>query len=191
MSTKQKVSKIVKLKGVRLSFPSIFKPTAFDEGQTPKYSAQFLIPKEDKLQVNTVVAAIKEILNEANGGTKLAPEKYCFRDGSTKPELDGYGEDVHFVSASSQKRFGVFNNDNTPITEEDNVIYAGCYVDVALNLVWQNHPKYGKRVNAYIRTIRFRRDGEAFGAGPVDPTDEFAEFDDEENTPSSDVDSLV
>ena len=36
----------IMLRNVRLSYEHVFTPSAFDEGQTPKYSATFIIPKE-------------------------------------------------------------------------------------------------------------------------------------------------
>ena len=44
--------------------------------------------------------------------------------------------------------------------------------------VWaQDHADYGKRLNASVELIQFFKDGEAFGAGPVNPEDYFGDDD--------------
>lgn len=173
----QKTKRVtVRLTGVRLSFPSLFKPSAFDEGQEPKYGAHFIIDKDDKANLNAIKVAVKDMIDSNNDGKKLAPEKYCLRDGGTKPDLDGYGEDVVFVSTSTKLRPKIWDNDNSQLAEEDGKPYAGCYVDASFDLWWQDHAKYGKRVNAQLRAVRFRKDGEPFGSGgPQDPEDEFGD----------------
>ena len=70
----------------------------------------------------------------------------------------------------------VINRDKTPITEDDNVVYAGCYVNAIITL-WAQNNSYGKRVNAQLDGVQFVRDGEPFGDGGIS-VDQFDGFDD-------------
>ena len=58
------------------------------------------------------------------------------------------------------------NKDKTPLTEDDNVIYGGCYVNAIIEL-WAQDNNYGKRINANLLGVQFHKDGEPFGGGGV------------------------
>jgi len=169
-------------KNVRLSYPHLFTPHAF-EGAEPKYQTTVLLDKDkDAEQIARVKKLIASKLTELKV-KKLPDDKICLKDGAEKPDVDGYGEGVMFISAKSKKRIPVVGKDSsTPITEEDNIIYGGCYCDVSMD-IWAQNNKFGKRINAGLRAVRFRKDGEPFGSAPVDPEDEFGEpiEDDEDN----------
>jgi len=61
----------------------------------------------------------------------------------------------------------------TPLVKEDGKPYAGCYVNANIELYAYSHPKGGKGVSASLRAVQFLKDGESFGAGPVNAEDEF------------------
>jgi hypothetical protein len=105
--------------------------------------------------------------------------KLCLRDGAEKDEIDGYGEEIKFISASCSKRPPVVGRDLTPLAEEDGILYAGCYVNVSFRL-WAQDNQFGKRVNAQLRAVQFVRDGDAFGEKPVVAEEEFSALTDEE-----------
>jgi hypothetical protein len=102
----------------------------------------------------------------------------CLHDGSEKPDTDGYGPGVMYVSASERKRFPIVDKDLTPLAEEDGKPYAGCYVNASIRL-WVQDNQYGKRINAAIVAVQFAKDGDSFGAAPVNVEDEFAALEDE------------
>lgn len=161
----------VKLRNVRLSFPALFEARAMDGG-TPKFSASFLLNKKtDAAQIKAIQAAIETHLKTKNKGAKLPSNKICLRDGSEK-EFDGYGEEVMYVSASNARRPLVVDLQGTPLAAEDGKPYAGCYVNANIDVWWQDN-KFGKRVNAQLRSVQFVKDGEAFGAAPLDAAKEF------------------
>lgn len=170
------------IENVRLSFPSLFKPTAFQAGQDPKYSATLIIPK-DHPQVDTINAAISKCAEDkwgqkAGAVMKAIPaDKKGLRDGdSEKGHLDGFA-DSYFFNASTGKRPSVFHRDRTPLTAEDDVIYPGCYVNVQVE-PWAQDNQYGKRINWTLRGVQFREDGESFGAGGAPASeDEFPQMD--------------
>jgi len=161
----------VKLRNVRLSFPALFEARAMDGG-TPKFSAAFLLNKKsDAAQIKSIEEAINSLLKTKNKGGKLPPNKVCLRDGSEK-DFDGYGDEVMYVSASNARRPLVVDLQGNPLVTTDGKPYAGCYVNANIDVWWQDN-KYGKRVNASLRSVQFVKDGESFGAGPLDAAKEF------------------
>lgn len=167
---------IIKLENVRLSFPHLFTPHAMEEGQEKKYGAVFILDNEKHDKTLTLIEKTIERL-ALDFWKKKMHFKTCLRDGNEKPEMDGYGDGVMFISASRKTRPAVVDRAVNPITEEDGIIYAGCYVNATIRL-WVQDNKWGKRVNAELRAVQFVKDGESFGAGPVNPEDEFASLED-------------
>lgn len=166
----------IALKNVRLSFPSIFKKSVFD-GVEGKYEATFLIPKDNVKLKAQLDAAIATAIAES--GIKVAGDKICLKDGDNST-YDGY-ENTWSLKAANGKRPTVINRDKTPLTENDDVLYAGCYVNAIIDL-WVQNNGFGKRVNANLYGIQFVKDGQAFGSGPVDVFDDFDVLDDDADT---------
>ena len=71
----------------------------------------------------------------------------------------------------------VNKNPQQTLQESDNIIYAGCYVNASVRL-WIQDNKFGKRINSELLGLQFFGDGERFGEGPVDATQEFDNLDD-------------
>lgn len=167
-------SAIVRLRGARLSFPALFEPKSFDGNEAQaRYSATFLIEKDSE-DAKNMKEAIKAVIKMGLDGRNPGPERVCLRDGAVKDHLDGYGEGVYFIAASNSKRVPVVDLDLTQLSAEDGKPYAGCYVNATIRL-WAQDNKYGKRVNANLRTVQFARDGEPFGTGGVDVDNEFSD----------------
>lgn len=161
----------IKLTNVRLSFPSLFKRSQFD-GNEGKFEATFLLDKSDTKTYNTIKKRIDQLL--AENKVKVPEDKRCIKDGDDT-DYDGYAN--HWsIKAGSNRRPTVINRDKTPLSDDDNVIYAGCYVNAIIDF-WVQNNKYGKRVNANLYGVQFVKDGEPFGAGDVDVTDDFDEVD--------------
>lgn len=186
---------VVVLQSVRLSFPKLFKPEASIEGGTPKFGAAFLMDPETetgKANIKALKAAIgaaakKTWAEKADKVMKaLDSDRSGLRDGdtATNGEGDVYSgyENMMFVSASNLKRPQVLNRDKTPLTEEDNVVYGGCYVDAVVS-VWATADKKlgGNGVFCTLEVVRFRKDGEPFGAAPVDADDYLDDLDDDDD----------
>jgi hypothetical protein len=165
----------IKLENVRLSYPVLFTPKAQEEGKEPKFSASFILDKKkDALLISKVEKLIERVaLDEFK--KKVPLKKLCLRDGNEKSDKDGYGDEIMFITSSSQKRPAVVDADKSPLTEQDARPYAGCYVNALLRLFAYDHKVGGKGVSAALLAIQFVKDGPSFGAAPVD-TD--AEFDD-------------
>lgn len=163
----------IRVDNVRLSFPHLFKAKQFEGSDDAKYSAVFLMDKaENKAEIKKVMAAIKKMIANDLNGAKVKSDKLCLRDGSTKDEIEGFGEDVMFVSCNSKRRPLVIDRDGSALAEDDGKPYAGCYVSGLFRL-WAQNNKYGKRINAELLGVQFREDGEPFGGGEPGRVDDF------------------
>jgi|SRR5690554_2667896 len=169
----------IKLKNVRLSFPSLFRMAEFGGESTGKYEATFVL---DKVEHADAIKAIEAQINELMKNdlkSRLAADKICLKDGDTlgRPEFEG----KYTIKASTKKRPVVIDRDKSQLAEEDNKPYAGCYVNGILSL-WAQNNQYGKRINAQLDGVQFYADGEPFGdAGiSVDEFDEYEPFDTDE-----------
>jgi hypothetical protein len=72
------------------------------------------------------------------------------------------------------------DRDRSLITEDDNKLYAGCYVNAIIEL-WVQDNSYGKRVNANLLGVQFFKDGEPFADGVKASADDFDVFETEAN----------
>lgn len=186
MSDKQPIGRVM-LNNVRLSFPALFKPEAFQPGDPEKYKATFLIPKGSPL-VKKVEAAILAVLAEKhNGDTAKAAKtlagikgnrnKCAWQDGDTY-EYDGYA-DMMALTAKSTTRPTVIDGARQPLTAEDGKPYAGCYVNASVDVYAYDNKGLG--VSASLRGVQFVRDGDAFAAGRPADSSEFEEISEGEN----------
>lgn len=168
----------IAIKNVRLSFPSLFKKASFD-GNEGKYEATFLLNKKTHADViKKIKDAIDAKITEDLKGANVSPEKLCLKDGDGV-EYDGY--QGHFtIKAANGKRPLVIDRDKTPLSEDDNKLYAGCYVNAIVEL-WTQNNKYGKRINANLLGVQFFADGEPFGDGVKATTDDFDAFGDDDD----------
>lgn len=166
----------INIKNVRLSFPSLFQQAVFGGESTGKYEATFILDKEEHSEIIDKLNA--EIANLVKGlKSKLPAEKICLKDGDEgeRPEFEG----KMTIKASTKRRPLVIDRDKSPLTEDDNRIYAGCYVNAIISL-WGQNNSYGKRVNAQLEGVQFCQDGEPFGDAGVS-VDAFDAFDDDDD----------
>lgn len=191
---------MVTLLNVRLSFASLFEPNRQkqDDGtERETWKANFLFSKEGVDQVMAVymgkrmpvLKALKAASNAAKTKKwgdekkwpKLKPEKLFMRDGDLE-DWDGYAGN-YYVSANAPitARPAVVTNrkdgNNQWIEAEPggkSAPYSGCYVNAVIR-VWAQDNDHGKRVNSELKTVQFYKDGESFGAAPVDPNEMFSD----------------
>ena len=171
------MSKII-LKNVRLSFPSLFRKAEFD-GVNTKFEGTFLLDKTTQAdQIKIVEKAIDDFLSAKfpNGAPKSI-KRTVFVDGDSK-DYDGYANQMGF-KGSNTKRPTVINRDKSPITEEDGILYAGCYVNAIVDLWYSDHPKGGKQVLGNVMGVQFVKEGEPFGTDTTSSADEFDSLEDE------------
>lgn len=164
----------IKING-RLSFPSLFKKATF-EGKEGKFEATIMFPKSDTKTYEACIAGI-EAMKKENKGAKVPDSKTFIKDGDDV-EYDGC-EGMWMVKASNNKRPTTLKRDGEPAVEEDDVFYAGCYVQAIIEPWFQNN-QFGKRVNANLLGVKFAKDGEPLGdGGTTVGEDDFDEFDDD------------
>lgn len=198
---KAKTSEVLRISG-RLSYPKLFKPEAYSEGQEKKFQATILADPSDAkeaAQIKAIKAAAAKLLKEAFG-EDFKPsglKGICFGDGNKKTKEDGSisegYKDRFYITLSNTVRPAVANRKGEPVAEGDpQCPYAGCFVNATLTL-WTQNNSFGKRINGNLRGVQFVRDGEAFGAAPVSVEDEFEAL--EDNAPalegSSDFDDDI
>ena len=160
----------IKLQNVRLSFPSLFRKAVFS-GEETKFEATFLLDKnEHASKISEIEAAIADLTKEKLKGVKLKADKICLKDGD---DIDyaGYNGCMS-IKGSNNKRPMVLDRDRSPLTEDDNKLYAGCYVNAVLEL-WAQDNQYGKRINANLLGVQFFKDGEPFADGVTASADDF------------------
>lgn len=183
MSTDNKDPNIIKLPRARLSFPHLFTAKAMEEGKEPQFSATFLL---DNTTHATVLDRIDAVIDRValDFFKKKVPLKHkCLHDGNEKADLEGYGDGTSFLVSSNKSRPGVVDRRLNPVTEADNLIYAGCYVNATVRIFAWEHKTGGRGVSAQLRAVQFVEDGESFGAGPVDAQKEFDALEDGEGAP--------
>ena len=180
---------VLQLKNVRLSFPAVFKPQAYGDGN-PAYGAKLIVePKSANVEaIRKVIEAeakakwgekAKDVLEKIRGDKRSAWVEGPYRnaDGESWAGFEGN----YFLSTRNEKlRPTALDRNKQPVTEADNVIYGGCYVDASVDIYMQDSPKWGRRINAVLRGVRFVRDGDAFGGSSAASADEFEDLDDED-----------
>ena len=170
------MGKKIMLRNVRLSYEHIFTPTRFDDKSEPKYSATFIIPKD-----HPDLPAIKKAMFEAGQeafasdftGTTWPRGFTCsLRDADTytndlgelladnNPEYKG----CYVLEANSASRPVAIDRKKAAVTEEDGIIYSGCYVNASLAAAGYTYGKVKKGVKCYLNGVQFVKDGERFGS---------------------------
>jgi hypothetical protein len=153
----------IMLKNVRLSYPSVFQTEVYNGEDTGKYAATFILdPKEHQALFDAAMDKINALIKESKITVKK--DKICLRE-------DDHGEGWT-VKATNKTRPLVVNTDRSPLTEDDNVIYGGCYVNAKIGF-WVQNNAYGKRVNANLLGMQFAKDGKPFGEKKVASADDF------------------
>ena len=192
----------VRLDGVTLSYPHLFKPQKGQDNDTLKFSAAFILDKEKHAeQIKKLQALIKKLLAEKHTGKTIPPDRIFLKDGSLKPDTEGYSEDVMFFNSSSSadpvyvvddrgKPTNVVSyykgkpttvrKDRSPATEADDLFYPGATVN-ALITIWYQKNEHGVRVNASLEAVQFASHGTRIGASPIDPESVFDDLGSDED----------
>ena len=151
------------IKNARLSFPSLFKPSAFDAGAQPKYSATLILDKEDDA---AAIATLRQLVSAlANEQWSKLPKKvfYSLQDGDTLDRAEYEGK--YIVKANNKKRVPIIDKDLTALVEEDERPYAGCYVNAKVRFyAWSNGTSF-HGVLCSLEAVQFAKDGDSFGGG--------------------------
>lgn len=165
---------------VRLSYEHVWEPVSIN-GSNPKYSASFIIPKEDTKTIEAINTAIECAIKEgvSKFGGKVPPRgalKLPLRDGDAERDDEAYSGS-YFVNANSTSPPQIVDRSVQPILDRSEV-YSGCYVRASLNFYAFN--SNGNRgVACGLGNIQKVRDGAPLG-GKSSAADDFAtDFDDD------------
>lgn len=176
------------LKDVRLSYPSLWETELYNGADTGKYAATFLVPKhDDDGKENAQAKELKKAVTEAMKACGAKKDKTPLRDGD-ELDYDGYAG-MWAIKANTKRRPVVINRDKTPIVEDDDILYAGCWVNASIE-VYGMENQYGKRVGCQLNGIQFLKDGDSFGAGG-NAADDFDSLDAESETDKDDFDPFT
>ena len=112
---------------VRFSYLHVFKPYAYREGDTEKYSVALLIPKSDTKTVRKIHAAVDAVIEEGVqtkwGGKKPKDLSLPLHDGDEEqPEAPEYAG-MYYLNAktSADHAPGVFDKDREAILDPSEV----------------------------------------------------------------------
>jgi hypothetical protein len=178
----------VRLKDVRMAFAqNLFTPAKDDKGVL-RYKAAFIIEPGSEAG-KAMQAAVAQVAKDKWGAkapailTQLKKDnrisfKEEARTNDAGEAYDGF-EGMWSASASNKKRPTTINRDRTPVSEGDNVLYSGCYVNAIVD-VWPQDNEHGKRINVALTGVQFVRDGDAFGGSKVAAPDAFDDISSEE-----------
>lgn len=168
----------------RLSYPNVFKSKFNDLSKKEEFSITMLIPK-DSPDLAALVNAVQSVTTARWGANPPVFKNTLFKDGDGPagknkdgtPKLGCAGHWI--VTAKAQGIVGVWNQATNSYLTDPNQLYGGCYCRAQINVF--TYPKQGeKEVNPGVAiqytAIMKARDGEPFGAGPVDAAKVFADI---------------
>lgn len=172
---------MMRIDNVIASYPHLDKPYAGEDGGEPKYSIQGLAPKETHSEIIELVRdTMKKIM--ADKKIKIAADKLFMKDGDKYFEEKDECAGRYVFAARESDRPTLRMADGTKLDGKDDaaeikeLFYGGCVVSILIN-PWVQDNKYGKRLNANLRAVKFVEDGTPFGEGRVDDDEA---WDDEE-----------
>lgn len=144
----------------RLSFPSLFEKTQFEDGE-PKFSCVLLFPRGADLKV--LYEAAKQKAVEEWGSKALSMNVHMpFRDQGDKA-LAGYEKGAVFLTANTKQRPGVVGPNARPIEDQEQ-IYPGCWV-LATIRPFAYDRKAKKGVSFGLQNVMKLADDEPFAGG--------------------------
>lgn len=113
----------------RVSYPNVFTPKSFQEGQEAKYSIQMIFDKGADLSKLKELAATA--VKEKWGDKPPKKMRSPFRDGNEERE-DAHYKDTIFMNCSSKFQPGLINERKEEIIDEKD-FYPGCYAIATVN----------------------------------------------------------
>lgn len=179
------MSKKVVTGEVRFSFPHLFEPFAFNEGDTPKYSTMILIPKSDKKTVDKIRAAEEAAIQDGTAtvwkGKKPKKINSVIKDGDDDAEEYPEREGHWFMSVRSNTRPQVVDATVQPIIDASEV-YSGMYGRVSINAFAYSHAG-NNGVGFGLNNVQKTADGESLAGGSTaeDDFDAIDDFDGEDD----------
>lgn len=154
------------------SYPHLAEPKAGEDGGEAKYSITHLLGKESHSGIIDLMRErCKALMAEKK--IKIASDKLFIKDGDKYFEEKEECKGMYVITARESTRptlRDAAGNKLDPKTDLDDIkqmFYGGCIVSILIN-PWVQDNKYGKRINANLRAVRFMEDGTPFGEGRID-----------------------
>lgn len=168
----------VTIKNAMLAFPSLDEAKPNKNGML-KFSGAFIFEPEGE-NTAAVVSAMQQVASDKWGEKAAqtykslkATDKLCLHDGDAKADYAGYGGNVYVnANANAIDRPTLVNWDRTPVAPGEGVFYAGCKVNVIVD-IWAQDNQHGKRINAGLAAVQFAGHGTRLGGGVTVSADEF------------------
>lgn len=148
---------------VRFSYANVFEPKSIN-GSDPKYSVSLIIPKEDKVTIDKIKAAIEVAKKEGIsklGGKIPANLKTPLRDGDIDRPDDPAYADSYFVNANSTIRPGIVDANLQPIIDSTE-FYSGCYGRASI-VFYAYNANGNKGIACGLQNLQKLEDGEPLG----------------------------
>ncbi len=173
---------------IRFSYAYILEPRADKSGES-KYSVSLIIPKDDKVTIDRIKAAIaaataQGVEKKFNGKNPASPTfKNPLRDGDLERPEDPTYRGCFFVNATNRHRPVIADATGRPLQPldlTDDSIYSGCYGNVAVNFYPFNF-EGTIGVGCGLNGVQKVRDGERL-AGIPDPDSMFSAANGEDDT---------
>lgn len=175
----------VMVSNVRIAFPELFQPKAFQDSE-PAFSAVLAVDPANKVNVSMLDDAmaqaakdkwgdrapgiLKDLVSKGRVGFVKAP-----KTTSGGEVLDGF-DGMFTLSTRSKPNQPplILDRDRTKLTTDTGRIYGGCYVNASVSC-WAQDNQFGKRINFQLLGVQFVRDGDAFTGGGRATPDDFAD----------------
>lgn len=162
----------------RVSFPSVFEASSFEDGP-PKFGLTAVFEpskfsESDKKAWAEMKALADEVsLEKFKRKVDQLPSNFKrpLRDGAEKADLEGFGEGKMFCSITSKMRPGVIDLQRTPILDASD-FYPGCYARATITAYAYDNK--GKGVAFGLQNIQKIKDGDRLD-GRTDAADDFAD----------------
>ena len=160
--------KVITGKNTRWSYANVWEPKAINGG-SPKYSVSLIIPKDDKVTVAKIKAAIEAAYKEGESKLKgngrsvppLTAIKNPLRDGDLERPDDPAYANAYFVNANSATAPGIVDADRNEIITRSEV-YSGVYGRASINFYAFN-PNGNRGIACGLNNLQKFRDGEPLG----------------------------
>ena len=159
------------IKDVRLSYPHLFQMFGKEDGKK-KYSCRVILPnKTHKAEIEAIKAHLVKLQKDWFK-QKLPSTNLFMRNGDDLGQEEY--EDTWYIAASEKIKPQVVGKKREPISEDDDIVYGGCYVNLLIR-PWKQSNEHGKKVNANLIGVQFVRDGERFGQQRPDINEHFSD----------------
>lgn len=178
----------VKLSDVRLSHPHIFETTTYkkDKNARPRFSSSFILDKKKHAkQIEQIEDAIEDVKKAkwSRGAPRIKEDNLCLFNGDDTDKDEYQGAMVLKAASPESRRPAVIDRNKAPLVAKDGRPYGGCYVNAIVRIY--AYDEYDDQVLASLEAVQFVRDGDAFGAAPVNVDEKFEDLGDGEERSSS------